>query len=325
MSLVETFEISRLSQYHSAAAIAGKPIAAGPPADGDVLTYNAATGQFEFGPGIPLVDGTPSERDTIIYDSAQQKFIYSPGLIVQTGDPNDGDHIVYDAAQQKFVYAPSLDVAAGTPNAGDTIIYDSGAGEFIYSPGLIIDTGVAANNNFLRYDSGLGKWVYSPGFDLQTGTPNNGDAMVYNSVSMKFEYKPASTAGTVVFNANNSVAQAIGAGSIPVVTNFDTIRFDPGSNFNTGTGAFTAPVTGYYFFNAIVNTTLANNLANIQLWKNGVFERVLDNNLITFNPVLSGNAFVSLAAGDVITIISSTVGAQDMLPVEFSGFLVAEA
>lgn len=52
---------------------------------------------------------------------------------------------------------------------------------------------------------------------------------------------------------------------------FDTENFDLGSNFNTSTGTFTAPVTGYYQVNACVgvNNLDATGQLYTELYVNG--------------------------------------------------------
>lgn len=55
-----------------------------------------------------------------------------------------------------------------------------------------------------------------------------------------------------------------------VLLTFDTKTFDTGTNYNTSTGKFTAPVTGFYLFNWQVYSNTFGDGFNGSLYKNGV-------------------------------------------------------
>lgn len=87
--------------------------------------------------------------------------------------------------------------------------------------------------------------------------------------------------------------------------------FDVGSNFNTATGFFTAPVTGTYEFDVYhqTNGTTSSN-AYIRMNKNGGIYRLFECNANTLGSVF-GKVKMQLAAGDtvncVLIIVSSTM------------------
>lgn len=61
------------------------------------------------------------------------------------------------------------------------------------------------------------------------------------------------------FSAYQSTGQTIGANETDTLINYQTTVFDTGSNFNTSTSQFTAPVTGYYWFAAGFGPYINNN------------------------------------------------------------------
>jgi hypothetical protein len=59
-------------------------------------------------------------------------------------------------------------------------------------------------------------------------------------------YTDTTISVNVKVSARLNAAQSVGTGAITAIV-YDTELFDTGSDFNTTTGIFTAPVTGYYF------------------------------------------------------------------------------
>lgn len=114
--------------------------------------------------------------------------------------------------------------------------------------------------------------------------------------SMKLDYK-FSAYRNAAFNFTSSLA----------LLTFDTKNFDTGTNYDTSTGKFTAPVTGFYFFNWQVLSTTTGNGYTAALYKNGVEIARGSDVFINGTPFLTvgtggGTKLVSASATDYFQI-----------------------
>jgi hypothetical protein len=100
---------------------------------------------------------------------------------------------------------------------------------------IILDTG--ATGNTIASDLSL------------LGQTTN-DIAVFNGTS--WVAQPPASSGFVGFSAYQTGDTVIATTDVEQDVEFDTEVYDIGSNFNTGTYTFTAPVTGYYQFNVFV-------------------------------------------------------------------------
>lgn len=95
------------------------------------------------------------------------------------------------------------------------------------------------------------------------------------------------------------------SGSGTVVVPFDSILFDPGSNFDTITHEFTVPVDGVYNFSVNLTNKQFGGIERLigYIYVNGAVKRnfsvISDSTMPTY---FSGNANLSLTAGDVVDI-----------------------
>jgi hypothetical protein len=96
--------------------------------------------------------------------------------------------------------------------------------------------------------------VYYDGTRLVTTTVGTAGQVLTSNGAVAPTFQAAPGVGTNVFAAylNTSVSNATGNGVTYKVV-FDSVFNNPGSNYNTGTGNFTAPATGNYQFNFLVS------------------------------------------------------------------------
>jgi hypothetical protein len=141
------------------------------------------------------------------------------------------------------------------------------------------------------------------------------------------------------FNVYRNAAQNIGNGT-PTIINYDTKTgngaFDTGANVDvvTNKGRFTAPVAGFYYFNAqglIASAGTANAYIELILYKNGVAALYGNNSRAPIAGSIIASmvsGLVQLSANDYIEIFA--IGNGDALYVAepgksayFQGFLVS--
>lgn len=138
--------------------------------------------------------------------------------------------------------------------------------------------------------------------------------------------------------SNTTLTNVTGSGSNYTVL-FDTVTFDNLTNYATGTGAFTAPVTGRYFFTAGVllsSIGAGHTIANMYIYiSTGTLFTVCDSiNAATVavsgNLTLTGSNIIPLTSGQTVVIIVNVGGSTASVGVQgtagnaswFHGFLM---
>ncbi|KKT23705.1 MAG: hypothetical protein UW09_C0003G0227 [candidate division TM6 bacterium GW2011_GWF2_43_87] len=225
--------------------------------------------------------------------------------------------------------------AATNLNTASTIVKRDASGNF--SAGTITAnltgnvTGSASLNVLKAGDTMTGALTMSNGIQLrltQSGVGSNyigfqAPASVPATYSLTFP-ATAGTANQVLSTSGTGILNWINqtSGSLPYYVNayvgtnftlpsnstvtipFDTENLDSNSNFNTITHAYTAPLTGIYYFgvNLSFQESGGNFVRIVQLAKNAVAQTgysVRSNQDLNSSLTLTG--VVSLAAGDVLT------------------------
>ena len=156
------------------------------------------------------------------------------------------------------------------------------------------------------------------GASLVANSVTNASILTGNLYASKF-YNPYK------FRAYGSTGQSVD-NTFNTVMIMDKISYDTGSNFNTSTYAFTAPVAGFYFFNYRIGHFVTGSYSiESALTVNGT-------NLSrgTFGVVISSNGsdLLKLNANDVVKVIgySSTTQTTSGTATDvqyFSGYLVS--
>lgn len=119
---------------------------------------------------------------------------------------------------------------------------------------------------------------------------------------------------------------------VQYVIPFDTQVYNTNVTFNTSTGTFTAPVTGYYYIYAQINanTNSQTTYINGYLYQNGVQLQLMPNGGYSgqYQPGVLASIMVSLSAGDTLQI--KTQSGANNVSIQggksftyFGGFLVS--
>ena len=139
--------------------------------------------------------------------------------------------------------------------------------------------------------------------------------------------------GPVTAPLNPSFNAYVGSDLLDVTGNgttytiiFNTKQHDTGSNFNTTTGAFTAPVTGRYYLHACVGVkglVSASNQGNVAFVVNGAsaIARVNNNPYASADPFTLDNYYsistvYQLTANDVVTVTIQVSGTTKVVDVK---------
>lgn len=158
---------------------------------------------------------------------------------------------------------------------------------------------------------------------VQTGLIANSATGTVGTISSKVLTNPYK------FSVYRAAALTPGAAMII----FDTKEFDTGTNYSTVDGKFTAPIAGFYQFNASIQATFtaANTGIAISLIKNGTVVKTGSIFVVMYAGVYNDGVNIStilqLAAGDYIQVQESASSGKPLVTgaanTWFNGFLVS--
>jgi hypothetical protein len=139
-------------------------------------------------------------------------------------------------------------------------------------------------------------------YPLLFGTSNTERARIDSSGRLTMTSQPA-------FRARPSVDQSVTTNAATKIS-YDTEDYDVGSNFNTATSRFTAPIAGKYLFVVVYNPYGITSGDNSQsaLYKNGASAQILSRNYSdnTSDHVYGGSVIFNLAASDYIEVFTQS-------------------
>lgn len=125
---------------------------------------------------------------------------------------------------------------------------------------------------------------------------------------------PASVVGQGLCSIGLSAQQDVvfaGAGDLQGTVQFNTKVFDPDSAFNAVSYKFVAPFAGYYFFSAVVTTSISGGSPTeidqaFDFYKNGSVSTIglnrVDGTEMKNGGVFTGCGVIQLAANDEVTL-----------------------
>lgn len=220
----------------------------------------------------------------------------------------------------------------GTPTFPASVVTLTGAqtltNKILTSP--TINTATISNptlntDTVNEFTSGNG--VTIDGLNIKDSKLNTNNSVVTANVT-DAAITPPKWTNTYKFRVYRTAAENIATG--PAVVLFDTKSYDTSSNVDvvTNQGRFTAPVSGFYQFNARVSSGAATTIAIIHLYKNGsAIARGSDIRSSVSTAGLTINDCIQLSANDYVevyaqfnTTVALEVGSGFCY---FSGFLVS--
>ena len=120
-----------------------------------------------------------------------------------------------------------------------------------------------------------------------------------------------------------SMGLGFAAGSGQVVIKFNIVELNKGGGYNPETGLFTAPITGYYMFDA--STTANGGQAMICFYKNGnrYQPSIMPNESNTSQRNITGSIIANLEVGDTFSVNILYGSIDPAYPSSFTGFYLS--
>jgi hypothetical protein len=147
---------------------------------------------------------------------------------------------------------------------------------------------------------------------INGNTVANTQMVTINSSTDQLGTAPIPGVGTNIFLSYVSAYQNnVTGNTVQYQVIFDSVQSNPGGYYNTGTGVFTAPVTGSYFFNTQIITgeiigsgyTRAIMFLQTTAWQYKFEDIIPVYNTITGNQTFAGTCMARMTAGDTAYVI----------------------
>lgn len=209
---------------------------------------------------------------------------------------------VYTASKDTYVDIGTDGVVDYTEVANDTAAPALAASHIRLAK--VVTSGAAITSIVQNpFSDGIGNAIRN------TGSSSTGSLLI----PVKFLVTRASTAVTIA--------------NTPTVLIYDGKVFDTSNSYSTVSGVFTAPVAGYYDFNAAIVLTAAVSRLFLSFYKNGnEYSRGADFQSATGS--VQNSTFMQLDAGDTVTAryyVNNNVNISNSILTQFSGKLVSVA
>ena len=256
---------------------------------------NVVTARTNLGLGALAVKSTIATADVDALAITEPKLATAVFSALTNTSPATGDHLAgadVSAAgtKVKFLVSGILDLlrnAATNTLTGTALTLSNATSPIIQT----VDTTASVTTGITSTDTtGYAGTVSNHPFAIMTN--NSGRILVDAAGRVTMPSQP-------MFSAYRDAGNITTSGDII----YNGEKFDVGSNFNTTTGFFTAPVTGTYEFDVYhqTNGTTSSN-AYIRMNKNGAVYRLFECNANTLGSVF-GTVKMQLTAGDTVNCV----------------------
>lgn len=224
-------------------------------------------------------------------------------------DGTAGTPAIRGADGDTGLYFPSANSVALSSGGVNALIVDSGGFTTI---GTAIPSGTKAGQlNVCGIGASGNGWVGQ--FGDATGNiavlagVRSGIASVGTQGATSLALNP--DGGQVITPSQSAFIAFMTADSTATTVPFNATNLNRGSNFNTGTFSYTAPISGLYWFNVIVAYASSTLPGIITLFINGGRARdMFEANTWQTNTELHAGAHVFLTAGDVVIVHNGANG-----------------
>jgi hypothetical protein len=273
---------------------------------GTLPTANGGTGITAFGTGIATFLGTPSSANlaaALTDETGTGVAVFGTNPTLTGATMADGTNIVLNATTGTKI---------GTATSQKLGFFNAAP---VAQQANTTDLGTVLSNVGLRA-SGTAYPITTSGAVNFSGT------ITASAGSISSSYLTNPYKFSVYRNASYTTINSSGT-----LMPFDTALYDTGSNYSLSTHLFTAPISGFYFFNALVQLGSSVTNGSLQLYKNTSTQVAQGAWNSTSNVGMPLTKTLQLSAGDTIGCYYFTSAAvsiaNNSYTAYFEGFLMS--